>query len=64
MIRLRLKRLEARRMAGDRETDIHKLTDAELLALAGLPADATDAHLAEVASRGRPPQPVKSRKPN
>lgn len=56
-IRLRLKRLEARRISGDRETDIHKLTDAQLLALAGLPADATDEQLAEVANRGRDKQP-------
>lgn len=52
-IRQRLQRLEARRIGGSQETDLHKMTDAQLLALAGLPADATDEQLAGVANRDR-----------
>lgn len=52
-IRQRLQRIEARRIGGSQKTDLHKMTDAQLLALAGLPADATDEQLAEVANRGR-----------
>lgn len=51
--RQRLQRLEARRKGGSLETDLHKKTDAQLLALAGLPPDATDEQIAEVANSGR-----------